>query len=286
MARILVTNDDGVDAPGIAALAEAMRPLGEVFVVAPDRERSAASHAITLHEPLRVEERGDQRYCVSGTPTDAVYWAIHRLLPAKPDLVVSGINRGANLGSDVLYSGTVAAALEGALFGRPSLAFSLATRPEANLGHCPDDYQVAQQVASDLARGVLEAGLPPGVALSVNIPPVNADQIAGTKLCRLGFSDWTDVIEDRTDPRGKRYFWIGGSRAIEDPINGSDNRGIDAGHVTVTPLHYDIADYRSFAHTRGLKLESFPWVSDSLGDTVPEHPIIAKTTPVWDKSGR
>ncbi|RMG16374.1 MAG: 5'/3'-nucleotidase SurE [Deltaproteobacteria bacterium] len=232
MPRILISNDDGIGSPGIRALAAAMRPLGEVTVVAPDREQSAASHAISLHRPLRLTEVEPGWWQVDGTPTDAVYLGIHHLMKGSPpDLVVSGINLGANLGNDVTYSGTVAAAFEGCLFGIPSVAFSLVAR-------APKHFDAAVRFARALATRVLDVGLPEGVLLNVNLPK---GEPHGWKVTRLGRRSYGEQVEERLDPWGRSYYWIGGTETAHADIPGSDcNAVFDEGLVSVTPLHLDL----------------------------------------------
>jgi 5'-nucleotidase len=271
--RILLSNDDGLRAPGIKAMAEALARLGEVWVVAPDRERSAVSHAISLHQPLRAEQIDARTIAVDGTPTDCVYLALNHFMPDPPDLVVSGINRGANLGNDVLYSGTVSAAMEGALFGFPALAISLCL-PDRHLATAPPpDFSAAASLGVAFAEALTQSRLPPGSLLNVNVPALPRAEIAGVKLCRLGYTDWADEVTVRADPRGRPYFWIGGDRNGHDAIDDSDNEGIRAGYCTVTPIHYDLTDYRSFRATRALRLDGYAWAGDRLGDDPLPHPI-------------
>jgi len=270
--RILLSNDDGIDAPGLHALQEGLAELGEIWVVAPDRERSATSHAISLHQPLRMIQRGERSFAVDGTPTDCVYLALNHLMPQQPDIVVSGINLGPNLGNDVHYSGTVSAAMEGALFGHPAIAISLCL---------PDDFQErstlhfesAAHVAESLTRSVLAKAMPPGVLLNVNVPNRPREELRSAKLCRLGYTDWADAVTKRRDPRGRDYWWIGGDRNGHDEIPDSDNNGVAAGHVTITPIHYDLTDYHSFAYTRALALDGLSFVDDGLGNGPLSHPI-------------
>lgn len=230
---ILVTNDDGIGAPGLAALAGALEPLGEVHVYAPDRQRSAVGHGVSLHTPLRVTDTGERRRMVDGTPTDCVMLAVRGLLPRRPSLVVSGINSGANLGDDVTYSGTVAGAYEGMLLGIPSLAVS-------NIAHAPAHYGASAAVAARLAARVLERGLPPEVMLNVNIPDLPGDQLAGIAVTRMGRRNYQDEIVEREDPRGGRYYWIGGAQPDHYPEAGTDFEAVGRGMVSVTPLHRDI----------------------------------------------
>jgi len=237
--NIMVTNDDGIHAPGIRALAAAMRELGQVTVVAPDRERSAAGHSLTLHSPLRVFELHEGWYAVDGTPTDCVNMAIHNLLPNTPDLVVSGINHGPNLGDDITYSGTVAAAMEANLMGIPAIAFSLAT-----FNHS-DNFGDAAQIALRVARQVIENGLPSDTFLNVNIPDRPLAMMLPPIITRQGKRSFVGKIVDKTDPRGRKYFWIGCEEPNFNDDNGTDFHAINRHHVSVTPLHLDLTNHES-----------------------------------------
>ncbi|MEO0814469.1 MAG: 5'/3'-nucleotidase SurE [Myxococcota bacterium] len=274
--RILISNDDGIHARGIRTLAEALEPFGEVWVVAPDRERSATSHSISLHNPLRVREVGERRYTVDGTPTDSVYLALHHLLPGPPDVVFSGINHGPNLGNDVLYSGTVAAAMEGALFGYRAVAMSLCLNEKSRERQQPAHFDTAGRVAADLMRGVMDRPMPPGVLLNVNVPDIPFEDVQGRKLCRLGFNDWAEAVDKRSDPRNRPYYWIGGSRSSRDEVEGSDVNAVADGQVSITPIHYDLTDYRSFNFVRELPSGELKTVPDGLGDQPLAHPVHPK----------
>lgn len=271
--RILVSNDDGIHARGLRTLAESLEDLGEVWVVGPDRERSATSHSISLHHPLRIREVGERRFAVDGTPTDSVYLALHHVLPAPPDIVFSGINHGPNLGNDVLYSGTVSAAMEGALFGHRAVAISLCLSERSKKRESPPHFQAAGEVARRIFHGVMSDSMPPGVLLNVNVPDVPFGELGGTRLCRLGFNDWAEAVTERRDPRERPYYWIGGSRNARDDVDGSDVNAIDEGLVAITPIHYDLTDYRSFAYVRGLDLGGIERMEDGLGDGALEHPV-------------
>ena len=229
--RVLLSNDDGVHAPGIKALAAAFDG-DEVWIVAPDREQSASSHAISLHRPLRMHELAPRTYAVDGTPTDAVYMGLNLVLQAaRPDVVVSGINHGPNLGNDVLYSGTVAAAMEAALLGVNAIAVSLAGPP-------PHEFADAARFAAALARRVVANPPPAPLLLNVNVPP---GPVKGYRFVRLGRRTYGSEVVEKTDPRGRKYYWIGGEGGpTNEDIPGSDcNAVLLEGLVSVTPLHLD-----------------------------------------------
>lgn len=235
--RLLVTNDDGHQAPGLKALVDAVAPFGEVWVVAPESEQSAASHAISLQRPLRIREVGPRWYAVDGTPTDCSYVAINHLLKDhRPALVVSGINRGPNLADDVFYSGTVAAAMEAAIFGVPAIAFSLAGRGD-------HDFAPAARFARRLVEAALGEALPRDLLLNVNIPAdIEPDTYVVTRLGRHRYA--TEVVE-KVDPRGRKYYWIGGSEYDYEGIPGTDCYVVfHERRVSVTPLQRDLTDYR------------------------------------------
>ena len=237
--HIMVTNDDGIHAPGIRALAEAMQELGSVTVVAPDRERSAAGHSLTLHSPLRIFKLREGWYAVDGTPTDCVNMGIHNMLPISPDLIVSGINHGANMGDDVTYSGTVAAAMEANLMGIPAIAFSLATFEKS------DNFGDAAQMALRVARQVIANGLPSDTFLNVNIPDCQLADMQPTLVTRQGRRSFIGKIIDKTDPRGRKYFWIGSDVPNHNDEEGTDFHAINRRHVSVTPLHLDLTNHQS-----------------------------------------
>jgi 5'/3'-nucleotidase len=245
---ILVCNDDGIRSEGIQALARALGPLGEVYVVAPDREQSAAGHSLTLHRPLRVEEIAPRQFAIDGTPTDCVNLAVSGLLPARPGLVVSGINRGANLGDDITYSGTVSAAMEGTLFAIPSLAISLAGRTEF-------DFGPAAEFSSRLVAQVLERGLPPDTLLNVNVPDRSRETMTGFRITRQGKRRFREALIEKTDPRGKKYYWIGSDELgfVQEP--GTDYAAVLEGAISITPVHLDLTHYPSFPVLEKLTLE-------------------------------
>ncbi len=229
--KLLLSNDDGIDAPGLAALARALEPLGEVWVAAPEREHSAKSHAFTLHKPLRVRPRQTQWFAVSGTPADCVYMGLNHLVSGA-DIVVSGINRGANLGSDVFYSGTVAGAMEATLQGVPSVAISLDRRPDDSALH----WDTAGAVARRVVEQVLAQTLPSRTFLNVNVPNVAAAELRGVRATTLGSRSYTKRVDERTDPFGRKYYWIGGQHQMFGGEEGSDGVVIQQGYATVTPL--------------------------------------------------
>ncbi|HIE64351.1 MAG: 5'/3'-nucleotidase SurE [Nitrospira sp.] len=245
---ILVSNDDGVHSPGLHCLAEALKALGDVTVVAPDRERNAASHALTLHKPLRVEEVRSRVFSVNGTPTDCVNLGVLHLLKGKPpDLVVSGINKGANLGDDVTYSGTVSAAMEGTLLGIPSLAFSQPDLDRALHTQGKYHFETAARFALRLARLVLERGLEKGRFLNVNVPNCPSEDIQGVRVTSLGKRVFDEgAIHEQTDPRGRKYYWIGlNGMTWEEGRKNTDQAALAHGIISVTPLHLDLTDYRA-----------------------------------------
>lgn len=245
--RILLVNDDGIHAEGLRILHESAQEFGDCFTIAPHDECSAISHAITLHAPLRLRSHGPQRYAVTGTPTDCVYLGIHQLCDAPLDLVLSGINHGANLGVDVLYSGTVAAAMEGARAGIPSLAFSLAARRPTE-----QDWQTAGRVVHEvLTWYTKQPPLEPGTLLNVNIPKAPIDKPAPLCATHLGELHYPNHVETRQDPRGGRYYWIGGRPPLlgsDDPH--SDTTVIQQHRVSITPLHLNLTDHASLESLR------------------------------------
>ncbi len=239
--KILVTNDDGIHSPGIKALAKALKNIGVVAVVAPDRERSAVGHALTLHHPLRAVKVGDNMFAVDGTPTDCVNLGIHTLLDFKPDIVISGINNGGNLGDDVTYSGTVSAAMEATLMGIPAFSVSLVTSGEGN------NYRAAASFAAKLTKKILNEGLPNDTFLNVNIPDLPTAKILQPLITSQGKRRYEGMIIDKVDPRGRNYYWIGTVDLNFHDIEGSDYYAVTRGHISITPLHLDLTNYNSFA---------------------------------------
>lgn len=237
--RILVSNDDGVHAEGIRALSEALAAFGEVIVVAPDRNRSGASHSLTLEVPLRVTRIAETGYhAVKGTPTDCVHLAVNELVRPEPDMVVAGINHGANLGDDVIYSGTVAAATEGRHLGFPSLAISLVGKTH---------FATAAHYAAQLVRGMMVHPLPADQILNVNVPDLPLDQIKGIRVTRLGNRHRAESVICSEDPRGQPIYWIGPPGSQQDAGEGTDFAAIEQGYVSITPLTIDMTAYSSLA---------------------------------------
>lgn len=246
MPRILVTNDDGVRSDGIHALAAALRPLGDVLVVAPHTEASAIGHALTLRRPLRLEQLEEAVFEVDGTPTDCVNVAVVKLLAgALPNLIVSGINKGYNLGDDITYSGTVAGAMEGALLGVPSIAVSIAR----NHTH---DFSHAAAAAAQMAAIVLRDGLPSRTFLNLNVP---AGEPKGFRLTMQAKRNHVTTVDERLDPRGRAYYWIEEGQNDWEPHDRSDYQAVRDGYVSVTPLQPDLTDYETL---RALEQRAFP----------------------------
>jgi 5'-nucleotidase len=245
---ILVTNDDGIQSLGLQALVRALQDLGRVVVVAPDRERSAISHALTLHAPLRAVEHAPDWWAIDGTPTDCVNLGIHGLLKATPDLVVAGINLGANLGDDLTYSGTVAAAMEATLMGVPAMAVSLAAE-----SFRAEDFSWGGRWAAKLAAMVLSHGLPADTFLNINLP---AGRPRGLRLTRQGKRRYADAVVQNLDPRGRAYYWIGAGDLSFQDLEGTDVHAVQRGLVSATPLHLDLTNYAAFERLRQWDLEA------------------------------
>jgi len=242
---ILVTNDDGIMAPGLIALAGALAGLGRVVVIAPERDNSAASHSLTMRRPLLVREDGPDRFAIDGTPADCVIVGVGKLLATRPALLVSGINPGPNLGDDISYSGTVSAAIEGTMIGIPSLAFSLANG-EGGVGFGP-----AASFAARLAAMVLAQGLPPDTLLNVNVPARPASAIEGVRFTRQGRRKYDGAIQETDDPWSRKHYWIGGGIPVLDEGTDTDVQAVVAGWISVTPLHLDRTNYDAMAHLAG-----------------------------------
>jgi 5'-nucleotidase len=234
--RILVTNDDGIQSPGLTMLAKALARLGEVWVVAPDRERTAVAHAVTLHKPLRVHQLKKRIYAVNGTPVDCVNLALLNLLPKRPHLLVSGINKGVNLGDDVLYSGTVSAAVEGTILGVPSMAVSQEGRDQFN-------FATGAHYALLVARLILQRGLPEETLLNLNIPDRALRAVTGARVTCLSRRRFDNPIIEKVDPHGRIYYWIAGTRVSWSRSKDADHEAIEEGAVSLTPIHLDSTHY-------------------------------------------
>ncbi|MEQ9570268.1 MAG: 5'/3'-nucleotidase SurE [Longimicrobiales bacterium] len=248
--RILCTNDDGYLALGLNVLATAAAEFGEVTLVAPDREQSATSHSLTLHHPLRARRASDGAWVIDGTPTDCVILAVGELLEDRPDIVLSGINHGPNMGEDVLYSGTVAAAMEATVLGIPAVAFSYT-------GDKHEELEGWQPVIAELLRGILARDdFPEQTLLSVNLPPVGPDEVRGVRVTKLGKRRYKDSLTRAMDPSGREYYWIGGGSTNWSGPDDSDFRAIQDGFVSVTPLHLDLTNFPLLDQLRGWDLGS------------------------------
>jgi 5'/3'-nucleotidase len=239
--RLLLTNDDGILAHGLECLQEAAGPLGDVTVVAPDREQSATSHSLTLHHPLRPVQLGERRFQVDGTPTDCVMLAVEALMPERPDFVISGINHGHNMGEDVLYSGTVAAAMEGLSLGIRSIAVSFAGGDlRADLSHLKAQIAVLTPLLAHLTS---LRQFPAHTLFNVNLPPVAPAGIKGVRLTRLGRRAYSGSLKPMHDPWGRPIYWIGGGSISWSGEDDSDFRAVEEGYISVTPLHLDVTNY-------------------------------------------
>ena len=238
--KILISNDDGIDAPGIYALVNEIKKIGEVLVFAPDKQQSAVGHAITMNYPLRATKSYKNGklfgYGIDGTPADAVKLAVNSLLKEKPDLLISGINHGANTAISIIYSGTVSAATEGTVLGIPSFAISLTT-------YAKPDFRYAAKLARKLAMTVLKKGLPDGVLLNVNVPAVPEKEIRGIKVTRQSKARWDDWFEARKDPSNKEYFWLTGRLVVGEKAEDTDQVAVENKYVSITPIHYDLTNY-------------------------------------------
>jgi len=250
--NILVSNDDGINAPGIYALVRELKKIARVSVVAPDKQQSAVGHAITMNYPLRafpVQKDGeDFGYAVDGTPADAVKLAVKVLLKDKPDLLVSGINHGSNTAINIMYSGTVSAATEGTILGIPSIAVSLTTYQQP-------DFSYASKFAARLALLVSERGLPQGTLLNVNVPAVPEGEIRGVMVTRQGKSSWDDTFDVRRDPANREYFWLTGKMNITDTDADTDQIAVREKYVSVTPIQYDLTDRLMVEQMKGWRIE-------------------------------
>ena len=241
--RILVTNDDGIHSAGLTLLAKALSKLGEVWVVAPDRERTAVAHAVTLHKPLRVHEVNKRVYAINGTPVDCVNLALLNIMPKPPQLLVSGINKGVNLGDDVLYSWTVSAALEGTILGVPSMAVSQEGREQFR-------FATGASYALRVARLILERGLPEETLVNLNVPNRAVEGVTGVRVTCLSRRRFDNPIIEKVDPHGRSYFWIAGTRVSWSRNKDADHEAIEEGAVSLTPIHLDCTNYGALDHLR------------------------------------
>lgn len=236
---ILITNDDGIHSPGLQALKSALTSLGRIIIVAPDRDNSAISHALTMDRPLHIQPLTLDTYCVNGTPTDCVALGLNKILEAKPDLLVSGINQGPNLGDDISYSGTVSAAIEGTMYSIPSLAISTTEHDAA-------DFTAAQKIIHLLSSKVMNYGLPADTLMNINVPGTR--HIKGVKVTRQGRRRWQQAVQEITDPRGRTLYWIGGGTPLLDGGSGTDVEAIDNNCISVTPIHLDLTNHEGISY--------------------------------------
>lgn len=249
---ILVTNDDGITAPGITTLIKVMKELGDVYVVAPDKPQSGMGHAITINSTLRINKMNYhqvvQEYSCTGTPVDCVKLAVNKLLPRKPDLCVSGINHGANMSINVIYSGTMSAAVEAAIEGIPAIGFSLCDHSiEA-------DFTAAAHYSKVIAEQILSKKLPEGVCLNVNIPPLEISELKGIKVCRQGKANWIEELDERKDPSGKPYYWLTGTfQNFEGEKEDTDIWALDHGYISVVPVHFDMTAHHALASLKTME---------------------------------
>src|SRR6185436_18604286 len=246
---ILLSNDDGIQSEGLIALENSLRNAGEIFTVAPDRAQSSMSHALTLHRPLRVQELTPRRLAVDGTPVDCVKLALTGLLPVRPDLVISGINKGPNLGDDIIYSGTVSAAIEGALLGIPAIAVSLVSFKDF-------DFRAAAEFTATLVQRIAEREIPPKTLLNVNVPSLPKEDLKGWRVTRMGKRHYSETIVERVDPRGGKYYWIGGDDLGFANDDGTDCQAVHDRYISVTPLQVDLTDYKLLQNST---LPNFSW---------------------------
>lgn len=248
--RILLTNDDGYHAPGMAVLEAIARQLSDdIWVCAPAEEQSGAGHSLTLSRPVRIRQHGEKRFSCSGTPTDSVMMAVGKIMPEKPDLILSGVNRGANLGDDITYSGTVSAAIEGALAGVPAIALSQVYATEGMADSIP--FAVAEAWGEKVLRPLLDYAIPARTVLNINFPATAPDAVKGVRITRQGFHDYArGTIVEGKDPRGYPYFWFGLHGIEHSPAHDSDLEAIADGYISVTPLHLDLTHDASLAALR------------------------------------
>ncbi len=243
--RILLSNDDGYQADGLATLALSLRGVAELVIVAPDRNQSGASHSLTLDRPLRVAQTSDGMYYVNGTPTDCVHLALTGLFDSDPDMVVAGINHGANLGDDTLYSGTVAAAAEGRFLGLPAIAVSL-------VGDEPRHFDTAGRAIREIISLLHDNPLPQDTTLNVNVPDVRYEDLCGFKATRLGYRHRAEPMVESRDPKGRLLYWVGPAGAGQDAGPGTDFHAVENGYVSVTPMHFDLTQRSALEHLGNL----------------------------------
>lgn len=241
MKTILITNDDGIHSPGILALQKAMTEIGHTIVIAPDRDNSAVSHSLTMNRPLKIHKLKEDFYMIDGTPTDCVAVGLKKILEIQPDLLVSGINAGANLGDDISYSGTVSAAIEGTMYGVPSMALSVGGEP-------PYDYRAAKQIATCMARKILQNSLPQNTLLNINIPSGSIYQ--KIRVTRQGRRLWENSIHETLDPRGSKHYWIGGGTALTDLGEDTDVHTFASGNVSITPIQLDLTNHTGITYLK------------------------------------
>jgi len=259
--HILVSNDDGILSEGIHVLAEKLKKLGKVTVIAPSQERSTTGHSLTLHKPIRVEKLKSGYYSINGTPADCAYLGINKLLKEKPDLVVSGINRGPNLGNDIHYSGTVAVAREATFLKIPAMAISL-----NRMSSDEDiDFSLAADYAVEIAALILKHGIPQNILLNVNVPDIPRKHIKGIRVVKSGFRHYSDRILEQKDPRGKSYYWLGGQYLGYDEKGDTDCKAVDQNYVSVTPLHIDATHHETLEK---VKKWNFSALHEALKKTI------------------
>ena len=247
--HFLISNDDGIHASGIQVLSSRIQALGKVTIVAPDQNRSGASNSLTLENPVRIKELGENRFMVQGTPTDCVHIALTGLLDKDPDIVLSGINDGANLGDDVIYSGTVAAAMEGRFLGLPAIAVSLVFKDR------PVHFESAAEVVALLVQRLGQDPLPADTILNINVPDLPWNEIRGMEVTRLGYRHRAEPVVKMNDPRGKPMYWIGPAGKGQDAGPGTDFDAVRRGYVSITPIHVDLTRYQALEQVAG-------WVSE------------------------
>ncbi|MGW8192917.1 MAG: 5'/3'-nucleotidase SurE [Desulforhopalus sp.] len=241
MKTILITNDDGIHSPGIKALQAALAPLGNTVVIAPDRDNSAVSHSLTMNRPLKVHKLAEDVFTVDGTPTDCVALALKKILPTTPDLLVSGINSGLNLGDDISYSGTVSAAIEGTMYGIPSMALSVGGEP-------PYDYRAAERIAKCMALKIFANALPENTLLNINVP--SGSTYGRIQVTRQGRRLWENAIQETLDPRGTKHYWIGGGTPVADPGEDTDVHAFASGNVSITPIQLDLTNHAGISYLK------------------------------------